>query len=78
MPRLIMGCDYFVYYLNKPLPPHFGAFVTTNPDCTYSIFLDGSKPEEVQRRALAHEIEHLERGHFDIGVDPVQAERELA
>lgn len=76
MSKLLPDADYFVRYFPKPLPPHIHAFVTPNPDSTFSIYLDSSKPEEVQRKALKHELEHIRCGHFDVGVDPVAAEEE--
>lgn len=74
--KLIQDVDYFVRLLPYPLPPHFVAFVTPNDDWTYSIYVDPSKPPEVQRKALKHELEHLKCDHFDVGVDPVAAEEE--
>lgn len=75
MRKLIPGVDFFVYYLPYKLPPHFGGFCTPNDDHTFSVYIDPSKPQEVQEKTYAHEVSHLENGDFDIGVDPVEAEK---
>lgn len=75
MNKLIPGVDYFVYYLPYKLPPHFGGFCTPNDDATYSIYIDPTKSEEVQKKAYAHEVSHLEHNDLDVDADPVAAEK---
>lgn len=41
-----------------------------NDDCTFDIYINANLPEEWQRQALDHELEHIRRDHF-YNEDPV-------
>lgn len=61
--RLIWNVDYFVRYI--PLPYHIGGASVTNPDGTYSIYINSLLYADRQWEALLHEIAHCSCGHLD-------------
>ena len=63
-----MGNNIFVR--SVPLPEGVRAVVLPNDDGTFDIYLNSTLPDEVQKKALAHELEHIRRDHFYNG-DPV-------
>lgn len=63
-----MGSNIFVRTI--PLPITVRAVTIPNDDCTFDIYLNSSLPEELQRKALAHELEHIRQDHF-YNDDPV-------
>ena len=63
-----MGNNIFVRCV--PLPEAVKAVVLPNDDGTFDIYLNSTLPDEVQRKALAHELEHIRRDHF-YNNDPV-------
>lgn len=73
---LLLDADFFVRFVQ--LPPHFGGFSTPNDDGTYSVYIDPSKPDEVQIDAYHHEVDHLLHDDFDADADPVEAEKRMA
>jgi hypothetical protein len=54
--------DIFIRYIKMPDRCH--GFVMEDPDGNYNAYLDPRDSYEVQRRALAHEIRHIKRGHL--------------
>jgi len=63
-------CDFFVRLVPFPPGPIHGA-TATNPDGTYSMYIDANAPPEIQQRAYWHEYEHLAYDDFDNG-KPIQ------
>jgi len=66
MTRPIQGIDYYVYY--QIMPPGVYACVATNPDGTYTIWLDPRRTPEQLRDDLAHELRHIIRDDFNNGL----------
>ena len=63
------GFDYFIYY--RELPPGIFACVATNPDGTYSVYLDPRRSYDQLRADFDHEMHHIIRGDFYNGM-PIQ------
>ena len=63
-----MGTNIFVRTI--PLPEAVRAVVLPNEDGTFDIYINSRLPEELQHRALSHELTHVRRDHFYNG-DPV-------
>ena len=63
-----MGNNIFVR--SVPLPEAVRAVVLPNDDGTFDVYLNSALPDEVQKKALAHELEHIRRDHF-YNDDPV-------
>lgn len=63
-----MGSNIFVRTV--PLPESVRAVTLPNDDSTFDIYLNAKLPEELQRKALAHELEHIKQDHF-YNDDPV-------
>lgn len=64
--NLIENIDYFLYWMK--MPQGIYAFVATNPDGTYSIFLDYRRSFDQLREDLDHELLHIGRGDFYNGL----------
>ena len=62
----IEQCDYFIRYIK--LPPKIFAFVTVNPDDTYTIFLDPRRSYDQLLDDYIHELWHIIRGDFYNGI----------
>ena len=63
-----MGSNIFIR--SVPLPEAVRAVVLPNDDGTFDIYINSNLPEELQQRALEHELEHIRRDHF-YNDDPV-------
>ena len=63
-----MGSNIFVRTI--PLPIAVRAVVLPNDDGTFDVYINANLPEELQQKALAHELEHIRRDHF-YNDDPV-------
>lgn len=63
-----MGHSVFVRLVS--LPEAVKAVVLPNDDGTFDIYINANLPEELQIRALEHELEHIRRDHF-YNDDPV-------
>ena len=63
-----MGNNIFVR--SVPLPEAVRAVVLPNDDGTFDIYINSTLPEELQLRALDHELEHIRRDHL-YNDDPV-------
>ena len=70
-----MRDDWVVRFLAFPNRAARAA-VMPNPDGGYDILVNTLYPEEAQRRALEHELEHLRREHLHRGESVALQERE--
>lgn len=64
--QLLEGVDYFIYLM--PMPKGIYACVVTNPDGTYSIYLDPRRSFDQLIADLDHELNHIIRKDFDNGL----------
>lgn len=62
----IENCDYFIRYME--MPPGVYAFVTTNPDGTYSMYLDPSRSFDQLLDDWTHELLHIVKDDFYNGL----------
>ena len=60
--------DIFVRMI--PLPVTVPAVVLPNDDGTFDIYINAALPEELQHRALRHELRHINQDHL-YNNDPV-------
>ena len=51
------GVDYFVRYMN--LPPKIFAYVRSNGDGTFSVYIDPRRSCDQQIKDYQHEIKHI-------------------
>ncbi len=63
-----MGSYIFVRLV--PLPLAVRAVTLPNDDGTFDIYVNSNLPEELQHRALEHELKHIRKDHF-YNDDPV-------
>ena len=70
-----MGSYIFVRLIL--LPDTVRAVTIPNDDGTFDIYINRCLPEELQNRALEHELEHIRRDHF-YNDDPVWLNEEEA
>lgn len=63
-----MGSNIFVRMV--PLPEAVRAVTIPNDDLTFDVYVNSALPDELQSRALEHELEHIKRDHF-YNDDPV-------
>lgn len=66
---MLEGFDYFIYY--RELPHGIYACVATNPDGTYTIWLDPRRSYDQLRDDFDHEMLHIVRNDFYNGL-PIQ------
>lgn len=60
---LIENQDYFVRVI--PFPVYsIGGAVTPNDDGTFSVYINANLSLERQRKALKHELDHIENDDF--------------
>ena len=62
MKKLIEGVDYFIYFMR--FPPTIFSCVATNPDGTFTIYLDPRRTAFQQAKDLKHEIDHILKNDF--------------
>ena len=68
--------DEGIYIRKVPLPDCVRAVTIPNTDNTFDIYINSNLPEELQHKALKHELNHIHMDHF-YNDDPVeQNERE--
>ena len=67
----------YIFVRTIPLPNAVRAVTLPNNDGTFDIYINARLPEELQERALAHELEHIRRDHF-YNDDPVWINEEEA
>mgnify|MGYP003300807014 CR=1 FL=1 len=60
----------YIFVRTIALPETVPAVVLPNDDGTFDIYINATLPEEIQSRALAHELEHIRRDHL-YNDDPV-------
>lgn len=70
-----MGNYIFVRMIT--LPETVPAVVLPNDDGTFDIYINAILPDEVQNKALEHELEHIRRDHL-YNDDPVGLNEEEA
>lgn len=63
-----MGHSVFVRLVS--LPEAVKAVVLPNDDGTFDIYINSNLPDELQNRALEHELKHIRKDHF-YNDDPV-------
>ena len=63
-----MGSNIFVRLV--PLPLAVRAVTLPNDDGTFDIYVNANLPDELQNRALEHELIHIHKDHF-YNDDPV-------
>lgn len=63
-----MGTNIFVRLVS--FPKTIRAVTLPNDDGTFDIYINSNLPEELQHKALAHELEHIRGDHF-YNDDPV-------
>ena len=63
--KYYQGVDYFLFFMDFP---HMGVpgVIASNSDGTANIYINTLYCEEVQRRAIKHELRHLVKNHFYI------------
>lgn len=66
MKKLLEGFDYFIYMM--PMPKGIYACVVTNPDGTYSVYLDPRRSWDQLVADLDHELDHIIREDFYNGL----------
>ena len=57
-----MGSNVFVRLI--PLPEAVRAVTLPNDDCTFDVYVNLNLPEELQVKALEHELKHIRKDHF--------------
>lgn len=70
-----MRADYNVYELDFP-NRSTAAMVFVNDDGSFDVYLNTLLPEERRRRALEHELRHIEKEHFYAELPLELAERQ--
>lgn len=70
-----MGSYIFVRMI--ALPESVRAVTLPNDDSTFDIYINANLPEELQQKALNHELEHIHKDHF-YNDDPVWVNEEEA
>ncbi len=63
-----MGSNIFIRPID--LPNAVRAVTIPNDDGTFDIYVNVNLPEELQRRAIDHELKHIRKDHF-YNDDPV-------
>lgn len=71
-----MGSFIFVRYLRFP-SDRVRAVTIPNDDGTFDIYINSRLPEELQQKALDHELKHIQKDHF-YNEDPVWVNEEEA
>lgn len=70
-----MGSSVFIRTVR--LPEAVRAVTIPNDDGTFDIYINEVIPQELQQRALEHELEHIRKDHF-YNEDPVWVNEEEA
>lgn len=71
-----MGSYIFVRHLRFP-SDRVRAVTIPNDDGTFDIYINSRLPEELQKKALEHELKHIRKDHF-YNEDPVWVNEEEA
>lgn len=48
-----------------PMPPSLRGVTIPDPDGNYNIYINQNLAYEMQRKTYLHELEHIEKGHFN-------------
>ena len=72
---LIENFDYFGRYIPFPSYAADGA-VLPNDDGTFSVYINSNLDDDRKRIALRHELEHIEKDHFESTCPIMQIEQE--
>lgn len=54
--------DVFIRFV--PLPYSVRAVTLPNDDGTFDVYINDNLPDELRRKALRHELEHIKKDHF--------------
>lgn len=60
----------YIFIRTVSLPEAVRAVTLPNDDGTFDIYINSNLPEELQQKALDHELEHIRKDHF-YNDDPV-------
>ena len=71
-----MGSNIFIRIVKLP-SDSVRAVTIPNDDGTFDIYINARLPEELQRKALEHELNHIRKDHF-YNDDPVWVNEEEA
>ena len=67
----------YIFVRTIPLPCAVRAVTLPNDDGTFDIYINARLPDELQQKALAHELKHIRKDHF-YNDDPVWINEEEA
>lgn len=70
---LFEGIDYFVRLVPFPVSS-VGGMVIPNDDNTYSVYINQNVSPARRKKALKHELEHIERNDFynDLPIEEIE------
>lgn len=71
-----MGSYIFVRHIRFP-SDRVRAVTIPNDDGTFDIYINSRLPEELQQKALEHELKHIRKDHF-YNEDPIWVNEEEA
>lgn len=54
----------YIFVRTVPLPLAVRAVTLPNEDGTFDIYLNANLPDELQQKALNHELRHIRKDHF--------------
>lgn len=57
------------------LAPNIGGFAKKNADDTHTIVINSKLSNEMQRRTLMHELQHIDGSDFESEEDAVEIEK---
>ncbi len=60
----------YIFLRLLPLPTAVRAVTLPNDDGTFDIYINANLPQELQDRALEHELNHIRKDHF-YNEDPI-------
>lgn len=62
---MLENADYFVRLIAFPKGSNCNGMVMANDDGTYSVYLNASAGQNAQKKAMRHELSHMEHGDLD-------------
>ena len=71
-----MSLDGFVFIRLVPLPSLCRAVTIPNTDATFDVYINSTLPEELQQKAMEHELNHIRLNHFYDDAPVAQNEKE--
>ncbi len=66
---MVEGRDYCVRYTSLPISVH--GVTARDETGFYNIYINVDQSYENQKKAILHELEHIERGDFDKSDQPL-------